>query len=249
MNKKEAFNKYKSIPIVEEVIKHIPEDKNWVFDLYELVEKRISHFLKLQYFENDNIREDLIFFIFGNILLTIAESNERAFLTPVIPIRISYEQKFQSKYEKGGIIIGKIPLDAYDTRRLIKPIANSQINKYLNIVKIFVKRMNKDQSFALDNILSLTKEITDLKAQLKSALLKSPVFKTSGDMKSSTTRRRGKKSPYETFEDLRDVVKRIPAFNNMTQTQLSKILGYKGESGLRNLLKTFNKSFKELISQ
>ena len=175
----------------------------------------------------------------------MAETKSNMFLTSIIPRRIPYELIVSSRKSKGGLIGGIMPLDSYDSRRLIKSMVNLQINKYLSVANIFIMWMKDDESIVRTEYLKIFREKSKLEADLKS-LYTNKLFNS--EHKSFKKNKRGRRPTFETFEDIKKGVERIPLFESMNQTQLSKALGYKGESGLRNLLKTFNKTYKDLVS-
>jgi len=76
MDKNKALANYRSNPAVKKIMQFIKDDKNWVYDLFEVVQKRVSYFFKLSYYQNKELENNLTLVIFGILLLSIVEADD-----------------------------------------------------------------------------------------------------------------------------------------------------------------------------
>lgn len=244
MDKKIALSKYQSNPQVKKILEFVREDKNWIYDLFDLVQIRVRHFLKLSYFQNINLENDLTLIIFGNVLLSIVESESDKYLTIIYPIRRKFESEAEKKAQKGGDIAGYMPFTPYDSRRLVKNSVNMLINKYLSISGVFVHYMKDNESYVRAEYLSLFKEKEKLNHDLKTLYSRFD-FLTSKTQKNNLTKSNvGNKPLYNTKEEFLEALKIVPLEDRKSYRKIGKCL-----NNSHNTVKKYLKIFSIDISK
>lgn len=215
MEKSKILNDIKDIPKVKKFFEGIKSEKNWIDDLIDLVDKRINHFFKLSYFENKTLSESIAVVVFKAVLLRIVSAEEE-YLTPIHPIRRKL-QKINT--EPGSDILGYVPLDNYDSRRLEKATVNRLIDEYIGISKVIIYFLKEKESFALKEYYKLFKEKIFLKEEYDNLVNKFEILeknKVNGSNKQANKNRVGVKLKFSNTEFL-------SLYNALNQDQKSSL--------------------------
>jgi hypothetical protein len=229
IDKKFLFENYGSNTKVREVLEFIKDDKNWIYNLFDFVEKRVRLFIKDAAYPDIEIEQKLILMTFGNSLLSIVESINEEYLTSIYPLRKKYSPKDNLDKEKGADVIGLIPLYNYDSRRLIRKTVRELVNRHLNTSKLFLDRLKLDESTFLREYHSLFKEKQSLKDDisiLMSQLDKMNQIISTSKFKSKTSKSKvGAKPKFQTKEEFLEAINRVPKDKLESGRKTSKFLG------------------------
>lgn len=234
--------------LIQDILDFIGDDSQWVAELYNVVNDRTELFFKhseLSTFEDWDatspkftyLKNSFSFIIFFLALLRIYESHGINFLDIDL-------NKIRKKIPKGfiGVIDDDIQKD------LNKSAVDKLLNEFFMIAGLFIGFIKDDRQYSFKSYSHLLDENRILKNELRSVLSEG-VRRSAQSNNTQETKpiKSGRPPKFKDKESLLRAVNAIPNAHELTQTDLSKKLGYKSESGLRGLLNKFEISFEELF--
>lgn len=252
MDKNVVIAKYKSHPDVQNVLNMIREDKNWVYDLFDLVKQIVFEYFdktKLQLDQRiDELRKNIVIQLFGIFLLKISKSKKTNLLYNFIPMNEGDLERIDDPNRTEPLFL-LLPIGPGDFRSLNRIEVTKAVNEYLIILESFIRFIEKDRKASIEKLPELfeifTKRIdkeNDLmrlvSASQAAVESNSGIVNTSPKVVSTDKPKIGRKPTYKTKDDLLSAISKVPKSEYNSKVKLAKLLGM-SEGNLRRLLKEF----------